>query len=242
MSAARPQLKFMLLSGMLLCPTASLSDSLLPSQDQPTFFNVRICRDRQVLSVLKAAAGRQTKESRVAPTSPVPQSAPEASARAHRGGIRVARWRNKRTGSCHITDRTLCCVLSHGIEFGKTLMAKKRKKHNLAGLDFQGLMDLRSQVDEALTGYRSTLERQLAALGSSVASLGGKVARGMRASKLKGMKVAPKYRGPDGDTWAGRGATPRWLKAAIKEGKKLEDFLIDKATPTKRATKRRKKK
>ena len=55
MSAARPQLKFMLLSGMLLCPTASLSDSLLPSQDQPTFFNVRICRDRQVLSVLKAA-------------------------------------------------------------------------------------------------------------------------------------------------------------------------------------------
>ena len=119
---------------------------------------------------------------------------------------------------------------------------KKAKKHNLAGLDFQGLMDLRSQVDEALTGYRSTLERQLEALGSSVASLGGKVARGIRGSKLKGMKVAPKYRGPDGDTWAGRGATPRWLKAAIKEGKKLEDFLIDKATPTKRATKRRKKK
>ena len=56
MSAARTQLKFMLLSGILLCPTASLSDSLLPSQEQPTFFNVRICRDRQVLSVLKAAA------------------------------------------------------------------------------------------------------------------------------------------------------------------------------------------
>ena len=61
MSAARPQLKFMLLSGMLLCPTASLSASLLPSQDQPTFFNVRICRDRQVLSVLKAAAGSTLK-------------------------------------------------------------------------------------------------------------------------------------------------------------------------------------
>ena len=124
----------------------------------------------------------------------------------------------------------------------KKQTAKNRKKHNLARLDFQGLMDLRDQVDKALSGYRSTLERQLAALGSSVASLGGKVARGMRGSKLKGMKVAPKYRGPDGDTWAGRGATPRWLIAAIKEGKKLEDFLIDKATPTKRATKRRKKK
>jgi len=120
--------------------------------------------------------------------------------------------------------------------------AKKRKKHNLAGLDFQGLMDLRSQVDEALTGYRSTLERQLEALGSSVASLGGKVARGMRGSVLKGRKVPAKYRGPEGETWAGRGARPSWLVAAIKEGKKLEDFLIDKATPRKRATKRRKKK
>ena len=121
-------------------------------------------------------------------------------------------------------------------------MAKKRKKHNLAGLDFQGLIDLRNQVDEALTGYRSTLERQLEALGSSVASLGGKVARGIRGSTLKGRKVAAKYKGPSGELWAGRGATPRWLVAAIKEGKKLEDFLIDKATPAKKVTKRRKKK
>ena len=119
---------------------------------------------------------------------------------------------------------------------------RKQRKQNLTGLDFQSLLDLRNQVDEALTGYRSTLERQLAALGSSVASLGGKVARRVRGSKLKGTKVAAKYRGPDGETWAGRGARPRWLVAAIKEGKKLEDFLIDKATPTKRATKRRKKK
>ena len=91
----------------------------------------------------------------------------------------------------------------------KKRIARKQKKQNLTGLDFQSLLDLRNQVDEALTGYRSTLERQLAALGSSVASLGGKVARGMRGSKLKGMKVAPKYRGSGGELWAGRGATPR---------------------------------
>ena len=124
----------------------------------------------------------------------------------------------------------------------KKQIARKRRKQNLTGLDFDSLMNLRNQVDEALTGYRSTLERQLAALGSSVASLGGKVARGMRGNLLKGRKVPAKYRGPEGETWAGRGARPRWLVAAIKEGKKLEDFLIDKATPTKRATKRRKKK
>ena len=38
--------------------------------------------------------------------------------------------------------------------------------------------------------------------------------------------VAPKYRNPENptETWAGRGLQPRWLAAAIKSGKKLEDF------------------
>ena len=57
---------------------------------------------------------------------------------------------------------------------------------------------------------------------------------------MKGMKVAPKFRSPEGETWAGRGATPRWLKAAIKEGKKLEDFAIEKTVG--KAKKRRKSK
>jgi DNA-binding protein H-NS len=51
-----------------------------------------------------------------------------------------------------------------------------------------------------------------------------------RKSALSGRKVAPKYRGPAGETWAGRGARPRWLVAAVKEGKKLENFLIDKSS------------
>jgi DNA-binding protein H-NS len=102
-------------------------------------------------------------------------------------------------------------------------------KINLSRMDVQALIDLRKQVEGTLVSQRSTLERQLAALGGSIASIGGKVARGGRGSALKGKKVAPKYRNPDGETWAGRGATPRWLKAAIKEGKKLESFLIDKS-------------
>jgi DNA-binding protein H-NS len=115
----------------------------------------------------------------------------------------------------------------------------KQKKQNLAGMDFNTLMNLRNQVDEALAGHRSTLERQLAALGGSLGSFGG---RGGRGSSLKGTKVAAKYRGPEGETWAGRGATPRWLKEAIKgTGKKREDFLIDKSG-AKAATKRRTKK
>ena len=103
-------------------------------------------------------------------------------------------------------------------------------KPNLSRMDFESLLKLREQVEDALLSHRATLEKQLEAMGSSIASLGrGKIARSGRGSTLKGKKVAPKYRGPDGETWAGRGATPRWLKAAIKEGKELESFLIDKS-------------
>jgi DNA-binding protein H-NS len=115
-------------------------------------------------------------------------------------------------------------------------------KPNLSRMDFESLLKLREQVEDALLSHRATLEKQLEAMGSSIASLGrGKIARSGRGSTLKGKKVAPKYRGPDGETWAGRGATPVWLKAAIKEGKKLGDFLIDKSAATGRKKRKSKR-
>ena len=79
---------------------------------------------------------------------------------------------------------------------------------------------------------RAELEKQLERMD--------RVAGGARdgGSALRGRKVAPKYRGPSGETWAGRGARPRWLVAAIKGGKKLDDFLIDKSARKGRRSKR----
>ena len=45
-------------------------------------------------------------------------------------------------------------------------------------------------------------------------------------SPFKGKKIAVKYRDQDGNTWTGRGSQPRWLRAALTTGKKVEDFLI----------------
>lgn len=40
-------------------------------------------------------------------------------------------------------------------------------------------------------------------------------------------KVAAKYRNNDtGETWSGRGLQPKWLKAALADGKQLSDFAI----------------
>jgi DNA-binding protein H-NS len=101
-------------------------------------------------------------------------------------------------------------------------------KINLSRMDVESLMDLRKRVESALSGQRAHLEKQLRTLGASIASGGG--GRGRGGSRLKGKKVAPKYRGPGGETWAGRGATPRWLVTATKgTGKKRDDFLIDKS-------------
>ena len=46
------------------------------------------------------------------------------------------------------------------------------------------------------------------------------------ASVPKGTKLAAKYKDDSGNTWTGRGSQPRWLRAAVESGKKLEDFLI----------------
>ena len=104
-------------------------------------------------------------------------------------------------------------------------------KVNLTGMSVEALMDLRVRVDEMLVEHRAKLIEQL----ERVAVVGrARVGRGGR-SALKGKKVPPKYRSPSGETWAGRGAKPRWLVDAIKDGKKLDDFLIEKAWGKRRA-------
>jgi DNA-binding protein H-NS len=111
----------------------------------------------------------------------------------------------------------------------------------LASMSVEALLQLRDDVGRALTQRAGELQKQLAALGEDV---GGRDRRVGRASGMKGRKVAAKYRGPDGETWAGRGAMPRWMAAEIKAGKKKEDFLIEKsAAKTKKSpVKRRRKK
>jgi DNA-binding protein H-NS len=89
-------------------------------------------------------------------------------------------------------------------------------KPNLSSMSVDALLKLRLEISKILDHKANELRRQLSMLG------GGKSA----AHPLKGRKAPVKYRDRAGNTWAGRGAKPRWLVAAIKKGKKLDDFLI----------------
>jgi DNA-binding protein H-NS len=104
-------------------------------------------------------------------------------------------------------------------------------KADLKNMDVDELLALRGDVEAALKEQARDLERQIALLDGGNSTGHGKrrgrpAGGGARASALKGKSVPPKYRGPGGETWAGRGATPRWLKALVKEGHSIEEFLI----------------
>lgn len=47
-------------------------------------------------------------------------------------------------------------------------------------------------------------------------------------AKASGKAVEPKYIGPEGQTWSGRGLSPKWLAVLVEQGAKREDFLIKK--------------
>jgi DNA-binding protein H-NS len=106
---------------------------------------------------------------------------------------------------------------------------------NLSGLDVDGLLALRAQIDKRLSEKRIELERELSRLAQTARANGdGRGGRGVRSHPLKGGKIPPKYRNPDdpSQTWAGRGAQPLWMAALIKQGKKPDDFLIHGARGT----------
>ena len=49
--------------------------------------------------------------------------------------------------------------------------------------------------------------------------------------QLRRPLVPPKYRNPENpmEIWSGRGRQPRWLGPQIQAGRRLDDFLIDRA-------------
>jgi DNA-binding protein H-NS len=96
------------------------------------------------------------------------------------------------------------------------------KDPSFADLSNEELCKLRDEIAELLESRAEALRKELDRLTGGEMINGGE-----RAPKARRRKALPKYRGPNGETWAGRGARPRWLSDAIGGGKKLEDFLIE---------------
>lgn len=69
---------------------------------------------------------------------------------------------------------------------------------------------------------------KMAVYGLSVDDLNPSASKSARKTGATGPRgpVPPKYRGPNGELWTGRGVMPRWMKALTEQGRPKEAFLI----------------
>lgn len=71
------------------------------------------------------------------------------------------------------------------------------------------------------------IKAKMAAYGITVADLEAGKSRARKSAGAKSGNPAPvKYRGPNGETWSGRGLMPRWLSALVAAGKSKQSFAV----------------
>jgi DNA-binding protein H-NS len=111
------------------------------------------------------------------------------------------------------------------------------KKFDLEAMSFDELWSLHEQISQLLsvkiTSEKRELEKRLAVLNRGMNLIEGNDKDAPQSYNANGEarrkypRVLPKYRNPQtSETWSGRGKRPRWLVAAIKTGRKIEDFEI----------------
>ena len=84
--------------------------------------------------------------------------------------------------------------------------------------------EVSSELSRKMTLKKAKLEERLRKISSAFYLFTENVKRERRPYP----RVLAKYRNPNdpNETWAGRGKQPRWLAAALRSGKKLDQFLI----------------
>jgi DNA-binding protein H-NS len=84
--------------------------------------------------------------------------------------------------------------------------------------------------DEARAALIEEFRGKAAELGLEFEKLipGGSQAQSStrRTRRDAGGSVAARFRGPNGETWSGRGRMPKWLSAMEASGRKREEFRI----------------
>lgn len=88
---------------------------------------------------------------------------------------------------------------------------------------------LEKEIEEArkaeLAEAIAQAKRLIAEHGLTAADLGFRTGGLLPAAKAR-TAVAIKYRGPNGESWSGRGKAPNWLTSLEASGRKRDEFLV----------------
>lgn len=89
-----------------------------------------------------------------------------------------------------------------------------------------------SQLREQMSAYGITAEElsRPAAKVTKPKTVLAKSAGSAPKAKKPAVASPAKYRGPQGQTWSGRGTAPKWLNDLLTDGKVRDDFLIPQDT------------
>lgn len=103
-------------------------------------------------------------------------------------------------------------------------------KIDLSAMSLKELKELQKQLTRHIDGFEERKKREaLAVVEEKAKALGFSLSDLVGAAGVKKRKPAkPKYANPSdkSQTWTGRGRKPRWVEAALKGGKTLEDLAI----------------
>ena len=108
------------------------------------------------------------------------------------------------------------------------------KKFDFDALSTDEMWQLHNEIGRLLavrlTSEKRELEKRLARLRNDrslpASAPAAKDSKG--GARRNYPRVLPKYQNPSdpSETWSGRGKQPRWLTAALKTGRTIEDFVI----------------
>lgn len=114
--------------------------------------------------------------------------------------------------------------------------ATKRGGIDLDGMTAQELVahiaeaqgKLKEKQEAAKASLREKWKAEAAEAGLSIdAIMPGAGSAPVKASRKEATGTVPvKFRGPNGETWSGRGKMPKWLQAQEAEGKNRSEFAV----------------
>jgi DNA-binding protein H-NS len=116
-------------------------------------------------------------------------------------------------------------IMSKLIDLQSQIANLQKQAEEIRSKEFEATI---VEIRQKMQAFGITVKDLQSAKIKSKAGRKPKVGAAAKPVKVKkaGAAVAAKYRGPNGETWSGRGLTPKWLASLIAAGSAKEQYLI----------------